>query len=70
MDKFKQNNRGFKLEILAKAVGIENPKEEGVSGGDVNNLFKAKKYKQIADYVSRDAYSTYLLYQIYKEYTL
>lgn len=70
MDKFKQNNRGFRLEILAKAMGIENPKEEGIHGGDVNILFKNKEYKQIADYVSRDAYSTYLLYQIYKDCTI
>lgn len=67
-NKFKQSNRAFKLEMLCKAFGVENPKEAGVSGGDVSTLFEKKEYNTIADYVSRDAYSTSGLYLIWKEY--
>lgn len=63
-----KQGRAFKLEMLCKAFGIENPKEEGVSGLHVFELFEEKKYQTIADYVSRDAYSTTMLYNIYKEY--
>jgi hypothetical protein len=58
----------FKLEMLCKAFGIENPKEAGVSGGDVTLLFYKKEYNTIADYVSRDAFSTSKLYLIWKEF--
>ncbi len=58
----------FKLEMLCKAFGVENPKEAGVSGGEVTSLFEKKEYNTIADYVSRDAFSTSRLYLIWKEY--
>jgi len=63
-----RQSHGFKLEMLCKAFGIENPKEAGVSGGDVNELFDNKDYQKIADYVARDAYSTTQLYLIWKEF--
>ena len=63
-----RQSHGFKLEMLCKAFGIENPKEAGVHGGDVNDLFDNKNYQKIADYVARDAYSTNQLYLIWKEY--
>jgi len=65
--KIKQSH-AFKLEMLCKAFGIENPKEAGVHGGDVNELFDNKDFQKIADYVARDAYSTCQLYLIWKEY--
>jgi len=65
--KIKQSH-AFKLEMLCKAFGIENPKEAGVHGGDVNELFDNKDFQKIADYVARDAYSTSQLYLIWKEY--
>ena len=66
-NKVKQS-RAFKLEFLCKAFKIENPKEEGVHGDDVNKLFDEKDYQKIADYVSRDAFSTSQLYMIWKEF--
>lgn len=63
-----RQNHGFKLEMLCKAFGIENPKEAGVHGGDVNELFDKKDFQKIADYVARDAYSTTQLYLIWKEF--
>jgi len=65
--KIKQSH-AFKLEMLCKAFGIENPKEAGVHGGDVNELFDNKDFQKIADYVARDAYSTCQLYLIWKEF--
>jgi DNA polymerase elongation subunit (family B) len=67
-NKIRQNNRAFQLEMLCKVFGIENPKEKGVHGGDVNELFDNKNYQKIADYVARDAYSTSQLYLIWKEF--
>lgn len=65
--KIKQN-RAYKLEMICKAFGVENPKEAGVSGSAVSELFDKMEYNTIADYVSRDAYSTSRLYQIWKEF--
>lgn len=65
--KIKQG-RPFKLEILCKVFGIENPKEAGVSGGQVSELFDKMEYNKIADYVARDAFSTSRLYEIWREY--
>ncbi len=64
---YKQSGN-FKLEQICKAFGIENPKEEGVSGLQVQELFYANNFQTIADYVARDAYSTSLLYSIYRQY--
>lgn len=63
-----KQNHGFKLEMICKAFGISNPKEEGVHGGDVNELFYNKDFQKIADYVARDAYSTSQLYIVWKDY--
>lgn len=66
-NKIKQS-RAFKLEFLCKAFGVENPKEAGVHGNDVNDLYYGADYQKIADYVARDAYSTTQLYSIWKEF--
>lgn len=63
-----RQNHGFKLEMLCKAFGIENPKEEGVHGDDVSRLFNAGEFNKIADYVARDATATAELYLIWKEF--
>lgn len=67
-NKIKQSNRPYKLEFLCKSFGIENPKEEGVHGDAVNQLFYDKDYQKIADYVSRDSFSTSQLYLVWKEF--
>lgn len=64
---YKQSGN-FKLEQICKAYGVENPKEEGVSGLQVQDLFYEGNHQTIADYVARDAYSTSLLYSIYRQY--
>ena len=66
-NKIKQSH-AFKLEMLCKAFGIENPKEKGVHGDDVSRLYNAGEFNKIADYVARDATATAELYSIWKNY--
>ncbi len=63
-----RQNHGFKLEMLCKAFGIENPKGEGVHGDQVSELYNAGEFNKIADYVARDATATAELYSIWKNY--
>ncbi len=67
-DKLKQGGRQFKLEALCRAFGITNPKQPGVSGLYVSQLYNEGKHQAIADYVARDAVSTHELYQIWRTY--
>lgn len=68
MNKIKQNNHSFKLEFLCRAFGIEDPKRQGVDGGEVDGLYKSGKHQEIADYSVRDVVATSELYKIWKEY--
>jgi uncharacterized protein YprB with RNaseH-like and TPR domain len=60
--------RVYKLEAICKALGITNPKEKGVSGLHVANLYQQKKFQEIIDYVSRDAISTAELYKQWRTF--
>lgn len=68
MKKFGSYSRSYTLEMLTTALGVSNPKEKGVSGSMVSELYSQKKYQEIVDYVARDAISTYQVYQIWKTY--
>lgn len=59
--------RRFNLDFYCKAFGIESPKSHGVTGLDVNDLMKAARYREIAEYCLRDVQATVLLYQVWKE---
>ncbi len=63
-----QGTRSYKLEFIAKAMNVSNPKDQGVSGLHVAELFRKQKYQNIVDYVARDAVSTMQLYNIWKQY--
>ncbi|MDD2482937.1 MAG: ribonuclease H-like domain-containing protein [Candidatus Shapirobacteria bacterium] len=63
-----RQSHAFKLEMLCKAFGIENPKEKGVHGDDVTRLYNEGEFNKIADYVARDAVATTELYLIWKNY--
>ena len=60
--------RAYKLEAIAKSLGVTNPKEKGVSGLHVSKLYEEKKYQEIIDYVSRDAVCTTELYKLWRKY--
>jgi 3'-5' exonuclease len=46
------------LDRLCKALGIKSPKEEGVDGSQVYDLWMAGKYDEIRDYNCRDVEAT------------
>ena len=66
--KFRLNYRSFKLEMVCKALGISNPKAQGVSGMEVSRLYYQGKMDEIARYVARDVVSTSELYDIWRQY--
>jgi len=67
-DKFRQGGRQFKLEAFCRAFGVTNPKEKGVSGLHVSELYHQGDHQSIADYVARDVISTKELYDIWHKY--
>ncbi len=56
------------LHLWCNLFGIESPKIQGVTGDDVQKLFKDKEYKKIAEYNSRDLVATKELYIYWKDY--
>lgn len=52
----------FNLHMWCKAFGIKSPKEEGITGYDVKNLFKEARYIDIAKYCVGDLRATKELY--------
>lgn len=51
-------SRRFSLDFVCASLGIESPKRQGVTGLDVNDLFRAGKHREIAEYNLRDLYAT------------
>jgi DNA polymerase elongation subunit (family B) len=60
--------RKFSLHMWCKAFGIKSPKEEGVTGYEVPDLFKQKEYLTIARYCVGDLYATKELYEYWDNY--
>lgn len=56
------------LHLFCRAFGIESPKAEGIAGDDVAELFKAKKFRDIAAYNARDVIATTELYKKWLKY--
>ena len=56
------------LHLWCRAFGITSPKAQGVTGDDVAQLFKEKKYKEIARYNVGDLVATKELYDYWKNY--
>jgi len=56
------------LHLWCNLFGIKSPKIQGVTGDDVQKLFKDKKFKEIAEYNSRDLVATRELYICWKDY--
>lgn len=56
------------LHLWTRAMGIESPKAQGVTGDDVRMLFKEGKYQDIARYNARDLWATLELYRRYQEF--
>lgn len=60
--------RKFSLHMWCKAFGIESPKEEGVSGYEVHDLFQQREYLTIAKYCVGDLYATKELFDYWNRY--
>jgi uncharacterized protein YprB with RNaseH-like and TPR domain len=56
------------LHLFCRAFGIESPKAEGIAGDDVAELFRMKKFGDIARYNARDVIATTLLYKNWLAY--
>jgi len=56
------------LHLCCRTLGIKSPKEDGVTGDDVAQLYAEKKYKDIARYNVRDLVATKELYDYWHEY--
>ena len=54
--------RKFNLDFYCKSFGIKSPKSEGITGLELGPLFRAKKFKQIAEYCLGDIVATADLY--------
>ncbi len=60
--------RKFSLHMWCKAFGIKSPKEEGVTGYEVPELFKEQQYLTIARYCVGDLYATKELFEYWEKY--
>ncbi|MBI4434102.1 ribonuclease H-like domain-containing protein [Candidatus Uhrbacteria bacterium] len=54
------------LHLVTRALGIESPKAEGVTGDDVAPLFQSGDYETIARYNLRDLHATRELYRVWQ----
>jgi DNA polymerase elongation subunit (family B) len=59
--------RRFNLDFYCKSFGIESPKSHGITGYDINDYFRAKRYSEIAEYCLGDVIATAQLYKKWKE---
>ncbi len=50
--------RRFSLDMWCRAFGIKSPKAEGITGQDVQRLFREGRYLDIARYCARDLFAT------------
>jgi 3'-5' exonuclease len=60
--------RKFNLDFYAKTFGIKSSKDEGIDGSMVGDLFKQKKYLEIAKYCVRDLKTTKELFEYWEKY--
>jgi 3'-5' exonuclease len=60
--------RAGSLHLWCRALGIPSPKEGGVAAEDVGQLFREKKYADIARYNARDLVATKQVYERWLEF--
>lgn len=56
------------LHLWCRALGITSPKEEGVAGDAVGEMYENGQYKEIALYNGRDLWATKALYERWRDY--
>ena len=62
------SRRRFSLDMWCKTFGIKSPKEEGITGYDIKNLFTDKRYLDIARYCIGDVRATKELFGYWENY--
>lgn len=62
------SRKRFSLHMWCHAFGIKSPKEEGVTGLDVKDLYSEEKYFDIARYCLRDVGATKELFLYWDKY--
>jgi DNA polymerase elongation subunit (family B) len=60
--------RKFNLDFVCKSFGIRSPKEKGITGLDMRELYEARRYREIAEYCMDDVRATAELYKRWKEF--
>lgn len=60
--------RKYTLDFYAKSFAVKSSKDEGIDGSMVNDLYKEKKYLEVARYCSRDLLTTKGLYEYWDNY--
>ncbi|MAZ56708.1 hypothetical protein CL653_02875 [bacterium] len=61
-------NKRPNLHLFCRAYGINSPKDNGVTGDDITELFLKEKFRDIALYNIRDVIATTELYQVYSNH--
>jgi len=56
------------LHMWCQAFGIDSPKDKGITGDDVGQLYKDKKYLDIAQYCAGDLWATKELFNYWDKY--
>ncbi|OGG91420.1 hypothetical protein A3H55_03335 [Candidatus Kuenenbacteria bacterium RIFCSPLOWO2_02_FULL_42_16] len=60
--------RGYNLHMFCNAFGIKSPKNEGVSGSHVKEMFDRGEFERIARYNADDIHATAALYKYWQKY--
>jgi DNA polymerase elongation subunit (family B) len=60
--------RKYNLDFFCKAFAIPTPKNKGFTGLDLAEMFKAKRYREIAEYCMGDVRATAALYRKWDEF--
>lgn len=61
-------SRRFNLDFYTRRFGIISPKNQGINGSLIAEMFKEGKQKEIARYCARDIKSTAKLYEYWENY--
>jgi hypothetical protein len=60
--------RKFSLDFYCKAFGIESPKMRGITGHDMNQLFREGRFREIAEYCMHDIIAEAKLFLKWEEF--
>lgn len=60
--------RKFSLDFFCKSFGIPSPKEKGITGLDMGDMFRQGRYREIAEYCLDDVRATAELFRRWQEH--